>query len=114
MLRIVLFDIIQAETIKRRYQKMLLREVVWVILAHFLSRMPAFVVAVGMWATRLRCPSCPQRGSDALASWRRGTAWLFRDQASRRSCGGSPRRSYNAGSMQVRILSRRYSSLRKP
>ena len=33
----------------------------WVILADFDRLSVVVVVAVGMWATRLRCPSCPQR-----------------------------------------------------
>jgi hypothetical protein len=37
------------------------RVVVWVILADFDRLSVVVVVAVGMWATRLRCPSCPQR-----------------------------------------------------
>jgi hypothetical protein len=41
--------------------KVPLREVVWVILGHFERLSSLVVVAVGMWATRLRCPSCPQR-----------------------------------------------------
>jgi len=37
------------------------REVVWVIFSQFRSAVWSGidVVAVGMWATRLRCPSCP-------------------------------------------------------
>jgi hypothetical protein len=38
-----------------------LREVVWVIWPIFEELSFVVVVAVGMWATRLRCPSCPQR-----------------------------------------------------
>jgi hypothetical protein len=46
--------------------KMLHREVVWVIFAQFwIGCFASVVVVVGMWATRLRCPSCPQR-CDAL------------------------------------------------
>jgi hypothetical protein len=42
------------------------REVVWVLFTQFwIGRPASVVVAVGMWATRLRCPSCPQR-CDAL------------------------------------------------
>jgi hypothetical protein len=36
------------------------REVVWVIFSAIVNRLAAsVVVAVVMWATRLRCPSCP-------------------------------------------------------
>jgi hypothetical protein len=35
------------------------REVVWGFSASFDQLSPVDVVAVGMWATRLRCPSCP-------------------------------------------------------
>jgi hypothetical protein len=59
-----------------------LRAVEWVIFSHFdpLSVI-VFVVAVGMWATRLRCPSCPQRCC-TIASWsfRQGGAVLTIDQ----------------------------------
>ena len=44
-------------------QSWYLIEVVWVILAPFERLSCVAVVAVGMWATRLRCPSCPP------ASW---------------------------------------------
>jgi putative transposase len=37
------------------------RAIVWVILADFDQLSAAVVVAVGMWATPLRCPPCPQR-----------------------------------------------------
>jgi hypothetical protein len=40
-------------------KKLLHREVVWVISANFDQLSAVDVVAVGMWATRLRCPSCP-------------------------------------------------------
>jgi hypothetical protein len=45
------------------YTYLPLREVVWVILPHFFEELSVVVVvvAVSMWVTRLRCPSCPQR-----------------------------------------------------
>jgi hypothetical protein len=66
----------------RRVTNKVLRAVEWVIFSHFdpLSVI-VFVVAVGMWATRLRCPSCPQRCC-TIASWsfRQGGAVLTIDQ----------------------------------
>ena len=46
-----------------RYEQILLHRVIeWVDFSPIFESPAAFVVvAVGMWATRLRCPSCPQR-----------------------------------------------------
>src|SRR5262249_15665042 len=66
------------------------RAVVWVIFGQFRSAVCCFV-AVGMWATRLRCPSCPQRRC-ALTLWsgRHGPALLAsrRDNSSGEACDG--------------------------
>jgi hypothetical protein len=71
--------------------------------------------AVGMWATRLRCPSCPRRCPHARIvdrSARLCLADVHQDNKRRLQFWGQNR--YRAGSMQVRILSRRYSWSRKP
>jgi hypothetical protein len=47
---------------------LLLREVVWVFWTNFEQLSSVVVVAVGMWSTRLRCPSCAQR-SWVLMPW---------------------------------------------
>jgi hypothetical protein len=46
----------------KRNEKELHRVIKWVDFSPIFESPAAFVVvAVGMWATRLRCPSCPQR-----------------------------------------------------
>ena len=83
------------------------REVVWVILGQIRTAASAVVVTVGMWATRLRCPSCPQR-CWVLDPWScdEAVAPPIARQGAITSEVESPR-GYRAGSMQVRILSRR-------
>ena len=92
------------------------RVIEWVDFSPIFESPAAFVVvAVGMWATRLRCPSCAQRclsyGHDLIEG---GAALLIAISMTDEGPMEFLRRNYSAGSMQVRILSRRYSSLRNP
>ena len=96
-----------------------LQAIEWVILGRFWTNFEflssVIVVAVGMWATRLRCPSCPQRfWMHVPLIFDEAVAPPAGRQGASRTMVQMPGGGYRAGGMQVRILSRRYSSSRKP
>ena len=65
------------------------------------------VVAVGMWATRLRCPSCPRRCGRSSRGFVTRPCPAEPPTERIRNDGPDARDRYRVGSMQVRILSRR-------